>query len=82
MNSGLESLTHKKYPTKKDADNNEVSKINGEYVADDFKILEKNDKTKCIVVCESGQNEYNRISGCSTTKKKWDTLVNTHEGTT
>ena len=45
-------------------------------------MLEKNAKAKCILVCGLGPDEFNRISGCTTLKKIWDTLVNAHEGTT
>lgn len=67
---------------KKGVENKDMLKEKSEYEDVDFKILGKNVKAKYFLVFRLGPNEYNKISSCSTTKKIWDTLVNSHEGTT
>ncbi|KAH0720707.1 hypothetical protein KY284_005737 [Solanum tuberosum] len=69
------------YPTKKDAENNDVQKEKSEYEEADFKILEKNAKAKFILICGLGPDEYRRISSCITSKQIWDTLMDAHEKT-
>ncbi|XP_070012287.1 intracellular protein transport protein USO1-like [Nicotiana sylvestris] len=59
-----------------------VPKNKKEYNDIDRKVVEKNYRTKKILVCGIGPDEYNRISACDSVKEIWETLQTTHEGTT
>ncbi|XP_070020453.1 uncharacterized protein [Nicotiana sylvestris] len=50
-----------------------------EFVAADFKMIEKNAKAKKILICGLGPDEYNRISVCSNAKQILDAPQTTHE---
>ncbi|MCE3050777.1 hypothetical protein HAX54_048058 [Datura stramonium] len=79
---GTEGVTERpKYPMKKDVENNVFPKEKNEYNEANFKMLEKNVKAKCILVCGLGPDEYNRISGCTSRKQLRNTFVNAHLGT-
>ncbi|KAF3664726.1 putative protein EIN4-like [Capsicum annuum] len=67
------------YPIKKDAKNKNILKDKSEYDKADFKMLGKNAKTKYILICGLGPDEYNKISGCTTAKQIWETLANAYE---
>ena len=47
----------------------------------DIKKIELNAKAMNLLYCALDPNEFNRVSTCSSTKKIWDTLEVTHEGT-
>ena len=69
-------------PTMTNNEGNIVPKPKEKYGEADFKMLGKNAKTKCILVCGVGPDEFNCISDCTSAKQIWDTLQNAHEGTT
>ncbi|XP_070017484.1 uncharacterized protein [Nicotiana sylvestris] len=46
------------------------------------KAVEKNYRTKKILMCGIGPDEYNRVSACDTAKEIWEALQTAHEGTT
>jgi len=56
-------------PTKQNAQNEIVPKDPSEFVAADFRMMEKNAKTKKILICGLGLDEYNKISACSNAKE-------------
>ncbi|XP_019236860.1 PREDICTED: uncharacterized protein LOC109217084 [Nicotiana attenuata] len=68
-------------PTKQKAQNKTVPKDPSEFVATDFRMIEKNAKAKKILICGLGPDEYNRISLCSNAKHIWDALQTAHEET-
>ncbi|XP_070032919.1 uncharacterized protein [Nicotiana tomentosiformis] len=43
--------------------------------------MEKNAKTKKIIICGLGSDEYNKISACSNAKQIWDVIQTSHEET-
>ncbi|XP_069145402.1 uncharacterized protein [Solanum lycopersicum] len=47
----------------------------------DRKKIEKGFKSKTLLVCGIGPDEYNRVSACESGKEIWDCLKTTHEGT-
>jgi len=51
-------------PTKVIEDRTEVHKQPDEFIADDFKMMEKNAKAKKLLYFGVGPDEYNRISKC------------------
>ncbi|XP_070013019.1 uncharacterized protein [Nicotiana sylvestris] len=59
-----------------------VPKDGKEYSDIDRKAVEKNYRTKKILVCGIGPDEYNRVSVCDSTKEIWEALQTPHEGTT
>ncbi|XP_070039830.1 uncharacterized protein [Nicotiana tomentosiformis] len=68
-------------PTKQNGQNEIVPKDPSEFVAADFKMMEKNVKAKKILICRLGPDEHNRISACSNAKEIWDALQTAHERT-
>lgn len=70
-----------KIPIRKATEGNNVKNERSESTLDDLIALKKNAKSENILVCGLGQNEYNRIFGCTTAKKTWDAIVNSHEAT-
>ncbi|KAH0716848.1 hypothetical protein KY290_013415 [Solanum tuberosum] len=68
-------------PMMKDNEGKFIPKPKAQYREVDYRMLAKNAKAKCILVCGLGPDEFNRISSCTTAKQIWDTLVNAHEGT-
>jgi len=69
-------------PTVKDSEGKNVPKSKENYREANYKMLGKNAKAKCILVCGLGPDEFNRMSSCTSAKQIWDTLQNAHEGTT
>ncbi|XP_070045573.1 uncharacterized protein [Nicotiana tomentosiformis] len=67
--------------TKQNAQSETVPKDPSEFVAADFRMMEKNTKAKKILICGLSPDEYNRISVCSNAKQIWDALQTAHEGT-
>ncbi|KAF3619751.1 putative MLO-like protein 3-like [Capsicum annuum] len=65
----------------KTVDGEQVKNVRSEFTSEDLVALQKNAKTKNILVCSLGPTEYNRVSNCNTAKQIWDALVNAHEGT-
>ncbi|XP_075077319.1 uncharacterized protein LOC142164053 [Nicotiana tabacum] len=59
-----------------------VLKTRKEYNDADRKATEKNFRTKIILVCGIGPDEFNRISSCQSTKKIWEAIQIALEGTT
>ncbi|XP_070049621.1 uncharacterized protein [Nicotiana tomentosiformis] len=55
-------------PTKQNAQNETVPKDPSEFVAADFRMMDKNAKAKKIVICGLGPDDYNRIFVCSNAK--------------
>ncbi|KAH0717264.1 hypothetical protein KY285_013295 [Solanum tuberosum] len=68
-------------PMIEDDEGKVIPKPKAQYGEDDYRMLAKNAKAKCILICGLGLDEFNRISDCTTTKQIWDTLVIAHEGT-
>ncbi|XP_015158487.1 uncharacterized protein [Solanum tuberosum] len=58
-----------------------VVKPRKEYNEMDRKKIEKNYKSKKILVCGIGSDAYNRISACESAKEIWDFHQTDHEGT-
>ncbi|XP_075101532.1 uncharacterized protein LOC142177012 [Nicotiana tabacum] len=58
-----------------------IPKTRKEFDDVDRKSIEKNFRTKTILVCGIGPNEYNRISACQSAKD-WKALQTAREGTT
>ena len=69
-------------PTITDSEGNKVPKRIEKYGETDYKMLGKNAKAKCILVCGLGPDEFNCISSCTSTKQIWDSLKDAHESTT
>ncbi|KAH0689705.1 hypothetical protein KY289_017063 [Solanum tuberosum] len=69
-------------PTIKDSEGKDIPKPKAQYGDPDYKMLGKNAKAKCILVCGLGHDEFNRNSAYTSAKQIWDTLHNAHEGTT
>ncbi|XP_070045230.1 uncharacterized protein [Nicotiana tomentosiformis] len=59
-----------------------VLKTRKEYNDADRKSIEKNFRTKKILVCGIGPDEYCKISACQSAKEIWEALQTAHEGTT
>ncbi|XP_070047054.1 uncharacterized protein [Nicotiana tomentosiformis] len=59
-----------------------VPKITKEYNDADHKAIEKNFRTKKMLICGIGPNEYNGISACQSAKEIWEAVQTAHEGTT
>ncbi|XP_070039781.1 uncharacterized protein [Nicotiana tomentosiformis] len=68
-------------PTKQNTQTETVPNDPSEFVATDFRMIEKNAKAKKILIYRLGPDEYNRISVCSNAKQIWDVLQTAHEGT-
>ncbi|XP_070039231.1 uncharacterized protein LOC142177091 [Nicotiana tabacum] len=68
-------------PIKQNGQNKTVPKDSSEFVAEDFRMVEKNAKAKKILICGLGHDEYNCISASSNAKKIWNALQTSHEGT-
>ncbi|XP_070035413.1 uncharacterized protein LOC142175743 [Nicotiana tabacum] len=68
-------------PTKQNAQSETVPKDPSEFVAAYSRMMEKNAKTKKILICGLGHNEYNRIYMCFNAMYIWDALQTAHEGT-
>ncbi|XP_070039816.1 uncharacterized protein [Nicotiana tomentosiformis] len=58
-----------------------VPKTRKEYNDVDRKAIEKNFRSKKILVCRFGPDEYNRISACQSAKEIWEALQIANEGT-
>ena len=69
-------------PTTTDSEGNKIPKPTDTYNEAVYKMLGKNAKAKCILVCGLGTDEFNCISSCTSAKQIWDTLQNAYEGTT
>ena len=52
-----------------------VQKVKIDFTTKDLSALRKNAKTKNILVCGLGPDEYNRISNCTSDKQIWDELL-------
>lgn len=57
-------------------------KVKGSYDEDDKKTILNEKKVIDILQSALSMDEFFRISQCKSTKEIWDTLVETHEGTT
>ena len=55
-------------PTITDSEGNKVPKPADTYNEADYKMLGKNAKSKCMLVCGLGPDEFNRISSCTSEK--------------
>ena len=58
-----------------------VTKLGSEWNEDDVKVIELNCKAMSSLYCALDPNEFNRVSGCDSTKEIWDKLEVTYEGT-
>ncbi|XP_075088389.1 uncharacterized protein LOC142170388 [Nicotiana tabacum] len=76
-----QSETVPKDPSKFVAQSETVPKDPSKFVAADFRMMEKNENAKKILICGLDPDEYNKISMCSNVKKIWDALQTAHEGT-
>ena len=56
-------------PTITDSEGNKVPKPTEKSGEADYKMLGKNAKAKCILVCGLGPDEFNCISSCTSTKQ-------------
>ncbi|GAV77226.1 UBN2 domain-containing protein, partial [Cephalotus follicularis] len=56
-------------------------KPENEYNDNDFRMLQLNSKSKHVLFCAVGPNEFNRISSCDSAKQMWDLIEVTYEGT-
>ncbi|GAV65262.1 LOW QUALITY PROTEIN: zf-CCHC domain-containing protein/DUF4219 domain-containing protein/UBN2 domain-containing protein, partial [Cephalotus follicularis] len=56
-------------------------KPENEYNDKDFRMLQLNSKSKHVLFCAVGPNEFNWISSCDSAKEMWDLLEVTYEGT-
>ncbi|XP_069148151.1 uncharacterized protein [Solanum lycopersicum] len=66
----------------KDGENTRlVPKPRRKYDEVDRKNIEKGYKTKKLLVCGIGPDEFNRVSACKSTKEIWDCIKTNHEGT-
>ncbi|XP_075103673.1 uncharacterized protein LOC142178245 [Nicotiana tabacum] len=68
-------------PIKQNAQSEIVPKDSSEFVAADFRMIEKNAKAEEILIYGLGPDEYNRTSVYSNAKHIWDALQTAHEGT-
>ncbi|XP_070007770.1 uncharacterized protein LOC142165306 [Nicotiana tabacum] len=68
-------------PTKQNGKNKNVPKDSSEFVAADFRMIEKNAKTKKILIYGLSPDEYNRIYAYSNAKEIWDALQTAYERT-
>ncbi|XP_075095481.1 uncharacterized protein LOC142173739 [Nicotiana tabacum] len=59
-----------------------IPKTRKEFNDADRKAIEKNFRTKKILVCGIGPDGYNRISACQSAREIWEALQTAHEGTT
>ncbi|XP_070036328.1 uncharacterized protein [Nicotiana tomentosiformis] len=59
-----------------------IPKTRKEFNDADRKAVEKNFRSKKILVCGIGADEYNRILACQSAKEIWEALQIAHEGTT
>ena len=59
-----------------------VPKERKEWDAADKLAIQNNAKSKKILICGIGPDEYNRISSCQDAKSIWETLQTAHEGKT
>ncbi|XP_074271467.1 uncharacterized protein LOC141595403 [Silene latifolia] len=64
-----------------DSDGNSAVKSEESYVEADYRKVEKNSKAMSILQYGTGDQDINRISGCTSAKKIWDTLSLAYEGT-
>ncbi|XP_075101777.1 uncharacterized protein LOC142177210 [Nicotiana tabacum] len=67
--------------TKQNVQSETVPKDPFEFVAADFRMIEKNAKAKKILTCGLSPDEYNRISARSNANETCDALQTAHEGT-
>lgn len=63
-------------------DGNLISKPRSDWSDDDKKRVGYNAKAKNIITSALSADEFFRVSNCKTAKEMWDTLQETHEGTT
>ena len=58
-----------------------VPKKRKEWAAANKLAIQNNAKSKKILICGIGPDEYNKISSCQDAMSIWETLQTTHEGT-
>ncbi|XP_074283209.1 uncharacterized protein LOC141607759 [Silene latifolia] len=63
-----------------DSDGNSAVKSEESYVEADYRKVEKNSKAMSILQYGIGEQDINRISGCTSAKDIWDTLILAYEG--
>ena len=68
-------------PMKKDAQGNDMLKIESEYSQSDLESVSKNYRAMNQLCCALNGTEFNRVSSCTSAKEIWDKLVVTYEGT-
>ncbi|XP_012570376.1 uncharacterized protein [Cicer arietinum] len=59
-----------------------IKKPRSDWSDDDKKRVDYNAKAKNIITSALSADEFFRVSNCKTAKEMWDTLQETHEGTT
>ena len=59
-----------------------IAKPRSDWSNDDKKKVGYNAKAKNIITSALSADEFFRVSNCKTAKEMWDTLQETHEGTT
>ncbi|XP_074306156.1 uncharacterized protein LOC141641393 [Silene latifolia] len=64
-----------------DSDGKSVVKSEESYVEADYRKVKKNSKAMSILQYGIGEQDINRISGCTSAKEIWDTLNLAYEGT-
>ncbi|XP_073219676.1 uncharacterized protein [Cicer arietinum] len=63
-------------------DGSSIKKPRSDWSNDDKKRVGYNAKAKNIITFSLSADEFFRVSNCKTAKEMWDTLQETHEGTT
>ncbi|XP_073224814.1 uncharacterized protein [Cicer arietinum] len=69
-------------PTIAGTGDSSIAKPRSYWSKDDKKKVEYNAKVKNIITSAISADEFFRVSNCKTAKEMWDTLQETHEGTT
>lgn len=66
---------------KDDKDKVTRPKTREQYSNEDVRVVQKNTKSKKILISGIGPDNYNRISTCTNSKKLWDTLQTARKDT-
>jgi len=66
-------------PIKVKEDGTTIPKKPEEFIAEDYKMMEKNAKAKKLLYFDLGQDEYTHISECDSAIDIWEALQGAHE---
>ncbi|KAL8128663.1 hypothetical protein V2J09_017818 [Rumex salicifolius] len=67
-------------PMKKNENGEVVPKLKSEWNAEDKKAISMNNKAMKLLIHALSDNEYSRVSACTSVKEIWELLCATHEG--